>query len=79
MLLLPMMVLALPWYEILIGFMLMHLSAGLLLSFVAVLGYFVEGLPSLNLMPQVQSKEAGEITNWRRRLILLMEVILRTG
>ncbi|MEO1416195.1 MAG: acyl-CoA desaturase [Bacteroidota bacterium] len=39
----PMMVLDLPWYEVLLGFMLMHLSAGLLLSFVAVLGHFVEG------------------------------------
>lgn len=40
---LPIILLPLPWYTVLLGYLLMHITAGLLLSTIAVLGHFVEG------------------------------------
>jgi linoleoyl-CoA desaturase len=43
MIILPAVFTELPWYTVILFFLLMHAAGGLLLSFVAVLGHFVEG------------------------------------
>ena len=43
MLVLPLLILDLPWYQVVAGFLIMNFFGGVLLSTVALLGHFVEG------------------------------------